>query len=179
MSPRVDALGVDLSPGEWLGKERTAAQPVAGVELQDLGNGGNDIDQPDRVSGGRARPLVAGELDYERDLKRLAVEEDSMLLLAMVQKPLAVVRNEDDQRSIVEPALFQRLEKAAHGRIGEGDLGVVARLELRGEGLRRIEWHVGVIEVEEEEDRVVRCCLQPVLSDGQTVVGRALELCLA
>ena len=69
------------------------------------------------------RPLR--QLEDQRHLERLAVEEDAVLLLAVVAQPLAVVGEEDDDRPVVDPLLLQLGEQVADDRVGGGDLAVV------------------------------------------------------
>ena len=50
-----------------------------------------------------------------------------MLLLAVVEEPLAVVREQHDERVVVAAELAQPVEQGADGGVGRGDLAVVGR----------------------------------------------------
>ena len=112
---REEGLGVDAA----LGRDRApAARSTSETVPAAHGKPGTpdasadrreDVDQLDR---GPTRPAERapsfGQLHEERDLEDLAVEEDAVLVLAVLAEPLAVVREEDDERPVVEPLRRRR-----------------------------------------------------------------------
>jgi hypothetical protein len=79
----------------------------------------------------------------------------------MVAQPFPVVRRHDDQGSVVDAEALQEAEEIADDRVGGGDLPVVRERVARAVGLRRIVGHVGLVEVEEEEEPRVLLRLHP------------------
>ncbi len=85
-----------------------------------------------------------------------------MLRLAVVAEPLAVIRGHDHERPIVHARLAQVLEERADDLVGGGDLSIVRpRGVARPERLRRIVGHVGLVHVEEEEERTTLARVDP------------------
>ena len=115
-----------------------------------------------------ARTRASRELDEERNTKLLAVEEDPVLVLAVVAEPLAVVGEEDDDRLVVDPFRFQETEEASDDRVGGRDLPVVGPRRVPApEGLRRIVRRVRLVEMEEREQRLFRRLSgDPLLEDA-------------
>ena len=99
-------------------------------------HGGRDVDSCAGAATRVAGPRAAGQLHQQRHLDRLAVEEDAVLVLAVLAQPLAVVGEQDDQRAVVDPELSQLGDQVADHRVGGGDLAVVGGLAASaGEGL--------------------------------------------
>ena len=59
-----------------------------------------------------ARAGAAGLLDDERHADRLVVDEQTVLLFAVIAEAFAVIRQQDDRRAIVELLGFQMAESA-------------------------------------------------------------------
>src|SRR5262249_4429570 len=123
MKVRVERLAVDV-PG--------AAAP-RGIPEIDSGQARRNIaaDHPDDRrkdidEGGRTRLAArfdaAGRLDEERNADRLAVEENPVLVLAVLAQSLAVVGEEDDERPLVEAFRFQEGDERADDRVRRRDL---------------------------------------------------------
>ena len=101
---------------------------------------------------GLARAARPRQLDHQRNVDRLAVEENAVLVLAVVVEPLAVVRQEDDEGAVVDVLVLEVLQERADDLVGPRDLAVVGQLVAaerrapaartasgarRGEGTRR------------------------------------------
>ena len=84
-----------------------------------------------------------------------------MLLLAVVPEPLPVVREDDEERPVVEAPAREVRDERPEDRVGECDLSVVRARRGAPVGLRRIVGSVGLVEVHEQEERAVRDPVQP------------------
>src|SRR5262249_28391610 len=83
------------------------------------------------------------------------VEENPVLVLAVLAQSLAVVGEEDDERPLVEAFRFQEGDERADDRIRRRDLSVVRIGGVAGgEGLRGRIRRVRLVEVQEGEGRV-------------------------
>ena len=85
---------------------------------EDLADRREDVGQLDRRVDGRPRrteirPRSLRELHEERDLEDVPVEEDAVLVLAVLAEALAVVGEDDDEGPVVEPLLPEEGEEAA------------------------------------------------------------------
>ena len=119
---------------------------------------------------------AGGELHQERHLDRLAVEEDAVLLFAVVAEALAVIGEQDDEGSVVEPEPAQAIEERAHRGIRGRHLAVVG-IGVRGAPrLGRLVGGVRLVQVEEEEDRTPRRRAQVLERDGDRLRTGPLEL---
>ncbi len=108
-------------------------------------------------------------------MDRLAIEQDAVLVLAVLAEPLAVVREEDDDRPVVDAEALQLVQQVADDPIGRGHLAVVLLGIARGEGLRRLVGGVRLVDVEEEEKGLLRRGAQPVERQPQGLGPRPLE----
>ena len=84
-------------------------------------------------------------LDDQRNLQRLAIQKDAVLLLAVIEQPFAVIGDKDDERAIVELSLPEKIEEAADDRVRVRDVRVVRRR------VRRVRF----VKMEEVEERCV------------------------
>ena len=64
-------------------------------------------------------------------MDRLVVDEQAVLLLAVIAEALAVIRQQDDRRSVVELVRLQVADQPADDLVGVGDLAVVRRRTRR------------------------------------------------
>src|SRR5260370_2991386 len=94
----------------------------SGRSLEDRGE---DVDELDRCIDARSPPFPARQLHEQRDLECLAVEEDAVLLFAVLVESFAVIGEKDDERFVVDAFLFQKIEKLPDDGIGAGDLAAV------------------------------------------------------
>ena len=113
-----------------------------------------------------------GELHEERHLERLAVEEDAVLVLAVLPEPLAVVGEEDDEALLVEAERLQPVDQLAHDGVRRGDLAVVGLGVPAPEGLGRLVGAVRLVDVEEREEGRVLLRLDPALVARLRAPGR-------
>ena len=102
----------------------------------------------------RPAPTLPCLLDDQRHVDRLVVEEQAVLLLAVIAEAFAVIRQQHDRRSVVELMRLQVVDEAADDLVGVGDLAVVGRV-LR-EARRRRVGLVRLVEMQEQE-RARRC----------------------
>src|SRR5439155_17172328 len=104
--PRIERLGVDAglldragAVEEWA--ERSAAQRRPRRRADEVQNRRYEVDV---LNGRRHPPLtaVARTLDHQRHVRRLLIEEQAVLLLAVIAEAFAVIREQDDRRSVVQ-----------------------------------------------------------------------------
>jgi hypothetical protein len=152
---RVHRLGVDRPVGDGnAGVEKGDARQLAGAwNLQPCEDRRGDVDQADVAAYPLAGARAAGEFGHERHLDRLAVEQQAVLVLAVVAQPLAVVGEQDDQSPVVDSAPVELGEKPADEIVGSGDLAVVGVGVARLHHRRRAVRSVRLVEVQEEEER--------------------------
>ncbi len=72
-----------------------------------------------------ARAPRAGQLDHERHPDGFVVEEDAVLVLAVIAEAFAVIGEKDDRRGVVEAFRSQKPEQLAEVLVGVLDLAVV------------------------------------------------------
>ncbi len=131
---RVEGLGVqaplrvERARRASAARRRRAAEALPG-RRPSVGSRSTSATGSFTVSPARAEP---GQLDEQRDVERLAVEEDAVLLLAVLAQPLAVIREQDHDRAVVEAAAPQLPDEVAHDRVGRRDLAVVGARSRSG-----------------------------------------------
>src|SRR5439155_13128897 len=91
-----------------------------------------------------ARPAAARarELQEERYVKDLAIEQDAVLLLAVVPEAFPVVGDEKDDRAVVDPLALELPEELSHDGVARRDLAIVGRSVAAPEGLGGLVWEV-------------------------------------
>ena len=82
-------------------------------------------------------------------MHRFVVHEQAVLLLAVVAEAFAVIREQDDRRSVVELMRFQIPDQLADDLVAVRHFAVVRR--VLGEPLRRRVRLVRFVEMQEEE----------------------------
>ena len=88
-------------------------------------------------------------LDDERHVDRFVVDEQPVLLLAVVAESFPMIGEQDDRRSIVELVRLQITNQPADDFVGVRDLAIVRR-KLREPLGRRVRF-VRFVEVKEQE----------------------------
>ena len=104
------------------------------------------------------------QLHDQRHLQRFAIEQDPVLVFAVLAEPFAVIGEKDDRRLVVEAFLFQRIEEAADDRIGRLNVGVVGRLVRR----------VRLVDVKEEKEWMRLVLGDPLVGDLARLIARPL-----
>src|SRR6266545_7717222 len=89
------ALAVSIEKGHSL-------ETRGRLDLQEGRDRGHDVDQPDGLRHARSRVAREGKLQEKGDVEGLAIEQDPVLLLAMVPQPLPMVGDEEDDRAVVD-----------------------------------------------------------------------------
>src|SRR5207244_7156981 len=72
-----------------------------------------DIDELNRRADGHSRFCLMRQLDHQRDLELLAINEDCMFLFAMIAEAFAMIGEQDDQRLVVDTLLLQIIDELA------------------------------------------------------------------
>ena len=134
----------------------------------------HEVDVLHRVrTRGARRPRPPGSFTIERHADRRVVEEQPVLLLAVVAEPFAVIRQEDDRRArSYSPRCFSHGDQLADDLVGAGDLAVVGvrtRANRSGGRVRRVR----LVDVEEEEERGDAEPSHPRCGHGQRVARRS------
>ncbi len=156
---------VSATSGRSGGAARSSELPAVGSAELAAADGVEDRRRDVGQLGGRvdrlSRPGAARELDEQRHLERLSIEEDAVGVVAVVAEPFAVIRHQDDESVVVVPQFAQTVEQAAHEVVGVGDLGIVAVAvagrERRWSGVRGVR----LVDVEEEEEPPVLAGAEP------------------
>ena len=168
--------GREIDEGERL---RWRVKPGDGEGLRD---GRHDVDELNRNRYARSREgrlLLAvspGKLHEKWDLDGLTVEEHPVLALAMVPEPLPMIREEHDQRAVVEAPLLQVLKERAHDGVGSGHLAVVGVRVAAEEGLPGFVGGMGLVQVEKAEYPGLLHAIQPLDQETGRLVSGPLHV---
>src|SRR5712672_1899921 len=93
---------------------------------------------------------------------RRIVKKNAVGIFMMIAKPLAVISDHNDQRSVVPTLFFQVREKVAQSRIGVGNLSVVESIFVDvGVRRRRFVGIVGVVKMCPNEVRAIGMLVEP------------------
>src|SRR5687767_8958491 len=130
VNARVVGFAVDRARRVVL-QERAPGQPWGRLHTGCRKDRGHDIHELHRVRNGSTRSLLLWELDEQRNLNRLAIEKDAVLILAVIAEPLAMVGEDHDQRIVVHLRLLEMLHEGADDRVDGLDLRVVRGLVRR------------------------------------------------
>ena len=129
--------------------ERTAAEIPRYRRLDELEDRRHQVDVLDQIGDAPSRARVALLLDDQRHVHRFLVHEQAVLLLAVVAEAFAVIREQDDRRSVVELMRFQIPDQLADDLVAVRHFAVVRH--VLGEPLRRRVRLVRFVEMQEEE----------------------------
>ncbi len=186
VQPRVQRLAIDpprlggARPSRSTGlRERERQRPAR--EARGRGHAGHLGDRREDVGEGHgrrhrlARAPAPRKLHEERHVDRLAVEQDAVLVLAVVVQALTVIREKDHERAVVEPALLQKRDHLAHDLVGSGDLAVVRKRVAALVGLRRLVRRVRLEEVQERKDAALRMGRNPIREEPLGLLAAALH----
>ena len=110
------------------GLERSTAQVAGHGRLREIENRRNEIYVLDDVADAPACAGAAGLLYDQRHVDRLVVHEESMLLFAVIAQPFAVIRQQDNRRTIVELVRLQIANQPADDFVRVRNLAVVWRV---------------------------------------------------
>ena len=81
------------------------------------------VDEPDQIAharpGGHFHPCPSRQADDERYPKNALVEKEAVVLLAVLAERLAVVRDDDEQRVVEQPASLEGAEQPVDLCLGE------------------------------------------------------------
>jgi hypothetical protein len=71
--------------------------------------------------------VLAGlrQFEHHRDLQRLAIEKDSVLVFAVIAEPFTMIGKKNDRGAIVDALLAEKKEKSANDGIRRGDIAIV------------------------------------------------------
>ena len=103
----------------------------------------------DDVGDAPARAGVPFLFDDQRHVNRFVVDEQSVLLLAVIPEPFTVIRQQHDRGTVVELTRLQVLEKMPDDFVAVGNLAVVR--QVLAEPRRRRVRLVRLVEMEEQE----------------------------
>ena len=119
--------------------------------------------------------ILARQLHDQRNVHGRVVEKEPVLLLAVIAEPFAVIGEQHDGRALVDARGAQPVEQPADDLVRVGDLAVI-RL-VGGEARRRRVGLVRLVDVEEEEERLLRIARpEPLLSGRERAFAIALDL---
>ena len=129
-------------------------------QIQD---GRHHVDDANLVRHGAGRHARPGY--DQRNAHRRVVDEEAVLLLAVLAERLAVVGDDDHKRVVETPTLLQPIEEPANLRIGGGNLGVVGALHGGGKArpirLGRRVGAVGIVQMHPRQKRTVAVFGEP------------------
>ena len=156
MDSRVVRFAVDrlAAPAPRSIEKGLSLQGLRWPQLQERSDRRHDVDQADGPLHARAGLARARQLEEERHVEGLAVEEYAVLLLAMVAEPLAVVGDEEDDRAVIDTRAAELAEELSDHRVARRDLAVVGSAVAAAEGLGRLIRRVRLVDVQEQEERL-------------------------
>ena len=128
----------------------------------------------DDVGDAPPRAGVAFLFDDQRHVNRFVVDEQSVLLLAVIPEPFTVIRQQHDRGTVVELTRLQVLEKMPDDFVAVGNLAVVR--QVLAEPWRRRVRPVRLVEMEEQERSRRSDRGEPALGDGFRDRAVALRL---
>ena len=82
-------------------------------DAEDVEDRRSDVSEREWLPDSLAVPRRMRQLNHQRDLQRLAIQQDSVLVLAMIVQTFAVIGEKDDQRAIVDAERLEMLKKIA------------------------------------------------------------------
>src|SRR5437899_2986852 len=143
---RIVGLRVDRPIGAYLSIQR-CEQRTAVILLRDsesIDQRGKDIDELDRR--GDAFPVLfrLRQLQHQGNLQILAIQQDPVLVFAMLAEPFAMIRKEHDGGAVVDALLAKKIEETSDHRVCRGNVSVVGSSVLRAKWLGRIVRRVGL-----------------------------------
>ena len=116
--------------------------------MHQLEDGGRHVDGPDKPADDTRWALSMRELEDERNVQSRVVYEKAVLIFAMLTQRLAVIRQQDDERAIVQAALAEIIKESRKLAIRIGHFAVIqASGVLAVEGLWRIIRTVRIVEM--------------------------------
>src|SRR5258708_38515690 len=107
MQARIERFGVDTAIERRPRRERGSdglAVEAARVESGQTEQRGGDVAQAERARDPPSGARAAGQPQDPRHMERFAVQQDSVLRLAVIAEPFAVVRYDRDDRAVEPPA---------------------------------------------------------------------------
>ena len=134
---------------------------------------GIDVDVLDDVADTAAGAFAGGLFDDQRDVNRFVVEEQPVLLLAVIAKAFAVIRQQDDGRFVVELVRLQIAHAAA--RRSRPRTRSRRRRSVLGELCRRRVGRVRIVQVQEQEHARRALLVEPRFGDRFDVRAVALD----
>ena len=178
MDPRVVRLAVDLpgaslSPRASIEKRRSPSRLAP--ELQEGRDRRHDVGQPDGLPQPRSGVARARKLQQERHVEDLAIEQDPVLLLAVVPEPLPMVGDQEDDRAVVDAVALELPEELPDDAVARRDLAVVGRSVAAPERLGRLVGEVRLVDVQEEKERLRLHALDPGQGTTSGLAAGALQ----
>src|SRR6185295_7634239 len=157
-----------------LDRQGHAVETGGSLDSGEREEGRHDVDQADRRSDPAAGEPAVRELEDQRHLERLAIEQDAVLLLAVIAEPLAVIGKEHDDGPIVETQALELVEEPADDSVRRRDLAVVSVRIAGAERLGRLVRRMRLVEVKQEEERFALARLDPIESEPRGLPSRPL-----
>src|SRR6185295_15874936 len=123
---------VEMAVDRPLGGRAARFEEIEPVEpwIRRQAERGEDRRHEIQMRGGRRDPPagpLSGKLDDQRHVLHLAVERAPMAEPAVLAELLAVIRNQDHERAVEEPAPAELVEERSEAPVDRGHLGVVER----------------------------------------------------
>ena len=176
---RVHRLGVHRLLGKAAATvkqrlQRPAAQVAGRRRLHQIEDRRHDIDVLHHGGDAAPRTDVRLLLHDERHVNRFVVDEEAVLLLAVIAEPFAVIRQHDHRRAVVQLVRLEIFHEPSDDLVGIGDLAVVRR--VCGEALRRRVRLVRLVEMEEEKRARGAGGCEPLLGNRFRRAAVALHL---
>ena len=122
---RVESLGVELTlRGEAWRRARSALRRGASTP-DGISDRGREVGQLHRCGDALALSRGLRELQHQRNLERFAIEEDPVLVFAVIAEAFAVIRDQQDHGAVVDALRLQIVEKLADDVVRRRHLAVV------------------------------------------------------
>ena len=133
MQPRVDRLRVHVAIDRRISSERRSHGPAveaAGIKPGKVQQRRGDIDEAQRAGHVPSVAGAARQTKDPRDVKRFAIQQDTVLGFSVIAEPLAMIGHHRDDRAILPAARLEAIEQPPDELIRIGDLAVVRAGEL-------------------------------------------------
>ena len=133
---RIDGLvrqpGAPVAIGQRF--QRPSTKISRNRRFRQIEHRGHDVRLLDEIGDPPSGVHAARLLDDQRHVDRFVIDEQPVLLFAVIAQPFAVIRHEHDRRLIVELVRFEEADEAADDFVGVGD-GAVVRSHRHGRSI--------------------------------------------
>src|SRR5262249_55944947 len=144
--------------------ERLTAKVSGNRRLDQFKNCRDEIDLLDDGGDAAPRSDTCRLLHDKRDVDDFVIQEETVLMLAVITKAFTIVRHQNDCRAVVQLVSLEVAYQTTDDFVGVSNHAVVRRRTLVS--LRRVMGRVHVVQMEEQEESRRALLVEPSLGDG-------------